>query len=232
MVVPLPHLFIYLSPLEFPDLFISSINYFTFSSLSLSLSISLSLTSWTLWPLHLLNKLPHIFIYLSLTLTSWTPSPQLITPWISYLSPMLRFFFSLHVVPIILLLFESQRYIFPLWFLIDFVGFHAFIYLFIYLVFPFCSIFLFFGFWCSLFRWFYNFVVPKLFSSNVLIVVLTSFVFLFILMLYNIRLIRLDIFSVHRMSLQLVLINSDVTLVKVKTYEVNLVVAPQDPSTF
>jgi hypothetical protein len=40
MAVPLPHLFIYLSPLELPDLFISSINYFTFSSISLSLSLS------------------------------------------------------------------------------------------------------------------------------------------------------------------------------------------------
>ena len=52
----------------------------------------------------------------------------------------------------------------------------GFMLLFIYLVFLFCLIFLFFGFWCFLFRWFYNFVVPKLFSSNVLIVVLTSFV--------------------------------------------------------
>ena len=38
MAVPLPRLFIYLSPLELPDLFISSINYLTFSSISLSLS--------------------------------------------------------------------------------------------------------------------------------------------------------------------------------------------------
>jgi hypothetical protein len=51
-------------------------------------------------------------------------------------------------------------------------------------------------------------------------------------MLYNIRLIRLDIFLVHRTSLQLILIDSDVTLVKVKTFEANFVVAPQDPSTF
>jgi hypothetical protein len=85
--------------------------------------------------------------------------------------------------------------------LIGFVRFHAFIYL----VFLFYSIFLFFGFWCSLFRWFYNFVVPKLFSSNVLIVVFTSFIFLFILMLYNIRLIRLDIFFVHCTGLRLIL---------------------------
>jgi hypothetical protein len=104
--------------------------------------------------------------------------------------------------------------------------------LFIYLVFLLCSIFIFFGFWCSLFRWFYNFVVSKLFSSNVLIVVLTLFVFLIILMLYNIRLIRLDIFLIHHMGLQLILIKSDVTLVKVKTFEANLVVAPQDPATF
>ena len=36
----------------------------------------------------------------------------------------------------------------------------------------------------------------------------------------------------HRTGLQLILINSDVTLVKVKTFEANLLVAPQDPSTF
>ena len=131
-------------------------------------------------------------------------------------------------MPIVLLLFESQRCVLsPL--VSDWLCWVSCFYLFIYLVFPLCSIFLFFGFWCSLFRWFYNFVVPKLFSSNVLIVVLTSFVFLFILMLYN---IILDIFPVHCTSLRLVLINSDVTLVKVKTFEANLVVAPQDPSTF
>ena len=71
-----------LSPLELPDLFISSINYLTFSSTSLSLS-----------PLELLTS----------------SFPQLIAPPISYLNPMLRFFFSLHVVPIVLLLFEFQR---------------------------------------------------------------------------------------------------------------------------
>jgi hypothetical protein len=38
MAVPLPHLFIYLSPFELLDLFISSINYLTFSFTSLSLS--------------------------------------------------------------------------------------------------------------------------------------------------------------------------------------------------
>jgi hypothetical protein len=90
---------------------------------------------------------------------------------------------------------------FLLWFLIGFARFHAFIYLFGFAVL--LNIFI-FGFWCSLFRWFYNFLVPKLFSSNVLIVVLTSFVFLFILMLSNIRLITLDIFLVHRTGLRLV----------------------------
>jgi hypothetical protein len=98
-------------------------------------------------------------------------------------------------------LFESQRCIFsPL--VSDWLCWVSCFYLFIFL---FCSIFLFFGFLCSSFRWFYNFVVLKFFSSNILIVVLTSFVFLFILMLYNIKLIRLDIFLVHRMSLWLVL---------------------------
>ena len=118
---------------------------------------------------------------------------------------MLRFFFfSLYVVLIVLLLFESQRCVlFPL--VSNWLCRVSCFYLFIYLVFLFCSIFLFFGFWCSLFCWFYNFVIPKLFSSNVLIVVLTSFDFLFILILYNIRLIRLYIFSVHRTGLRLVL---------------------------
>jgi hypothetical protein len=89
--------------------------------------------------------------------------------------------------------------------------------LFIYLVFLCYSIFLFFGFWCSLFRWFYNFVVPKLFSSNVLIVVLTLFVFLLILMLYNIRLIRLDIFPVHHTGLRLVKLNGKVYTIAIRS---------------
>ena len=135
------------------------------------------------------------------------------------------------MVPIVLLLFESQRCILsPL--VSDWFCWISCFYLFIWF---FCSAqyfyFYFFGFWCPLFFWFYNFVVLKLFSSNVLIVVLTLFVFLFILMLYNIRLIRLHIFLVHRTGLRLILIDSDVMLVKVKTFEANLVVAPQDPST-
>ena len=48
-------------------------------------------------------------------------SPQLIAPPISYLNPMLGFFFSLSVVPMILLLFESQRCVlFPLVYLFIF----------------------------------------------------------------------------------------------------------------
>jgi hypothetical protein len=93
---------------------------------------------------------------------------------------------------IVLLLFESQMCVLSL-LVSDWLCYVSCFYLFIYLVFLFCSIFLFFGFWCSWFRWFYNFVVPKFFSNIILIVDLTSFVFLFILMLYNIRLIRLDI---------------------------------------
>ena len=153
MAVPLPRLFIYLSPLELPDLFISSINY---------------------------------------------------TPNFLFKSYAMIFFFSLHVVHTVLLfVWVSKVHFFPFGFWLALPGFMLlFIYLFIFL---FCSIFLFFGFLCSLFRWFYNFVVLKFFSSNILIVVLTSFVFLFILMLYNIKLIRLDIFLVHRMSLRLVL---------------------------
>ena len=82
MTVPLPHLFIYLSRLELPDLFISSINYLTFSFTSLSLS-----------PLELPTS----------------SSPQLIAPQISYLNPVVGFFFSLPMLPMILLLFEFQR---------------------------------------------------------------------------------------------------------------------------
>ena len=100
---------------------------------------------------------------------------------------------------------------FPFGFLLALPGF---ILLFIYLfgfsimlnIYIYIYIYIYFGFWCSLFYWFYNFVVPKLFSSNVLIVVLTSFVFLFILMLYNIKLIRLDIFLVYLTGLRLVII--------------------------
>jgi hypothetical protein len=176
MTIPLPHLFIYLSSLELPNLFISSINYLTFSFTSLLLS-----------PLEISNLLI---------------SPVNCTPNFLFKS-YVGIFFSLHVVPIVLLLFESQRCVLsPL--VSDWLYRVSCFYLFIYLVFLFCSIFLVFGFWCSLFRSFYNFVVPKFFSSNVLIVVLTSFVFLFILMLYNIRLIRLDIFLVHRTGLRLV----------------------------
>ena len=75
-------------------------------------------------PFHL--PLSHSHLLNSLT----SSSPKLIAPPISYLNPMLRFFFSLHVVPIILLLFESQKCFFPFWFLIGFAGFYTFIYLF------------------------------------------------------------------------------------------------------
>ena len=108
MAVPLPHIFIYLSPLELPDLLISLINYLTFSSTSLSLSHLLnSLTSSSSQlitsPFHI--PLSHSHLLNSLIYSSL----QLIAPLISYLNPMLRFFVSLHVVPIVLLLFESQR---------------------------------------------------------------------------------------------------------------------------
>ena len=85
MTVSLPHLFIYLS---------------------------LPLISWTPWPLHLLNN----YLTFSSTSLSLSPlelptslSPQLIASPISYLNPMVRFFFSLPVLPMVLLLFESQR---------------------------------------------------------------------------------------------------------------------------
>ena len=84
--------------------------YLTFSSIfhllnSLTFSFPQLITS----PFHL--PLSHSHLLNSLT----SSSPQLIAPPISYLNPMLRFFFSLHVVPIVLLLFKSQRFIiFPL----------------------------------------------------------------------------------------------------------------------
>ena len=185
------------------------LNPLTFSSpqlitllFHLPLSLSHLLNSLTSSSHQLITSHFHLPLSHSHLLNSLTSSsPKLIAPPISYLNPMLRFFFSLHVVPIILLLFESQKCFFPFGFWLALPGFML---LFFYLVFLFCSIFLFFGFWCSLFRWFYNFVVSKFFSSNVLIVVLTSFFFLFILMLHNIRLIKLDIFSMHHTSLRLV----------------------------
>ena len=122
MVIFLPHLFIYLSPLELPDLFISLINYLTFLFLSL-------LNFLTFLSLQLITSpfyLPFSYSHLLNSLIS--SSLQLIASPIFYLNPMLRFFFSLHMVPIVLLLFESQGVFFPLWFLIGFTEFHAFIY--------------------------------------------------------------------------------------------------------
>jgi hypothetical protein len=88
MAIPLPHLFIYFSPLELPDLFIFSINYLTFSSIFLYLS-----------PL----ELPNLFI-----------SPINCTPNFLFKS-YAWIFFSLPVIPMVLLLFESQKCIlFPL----------------------------------------------------------------------------------------------------------------------
>jgi hypothetical protein len=79
-------------------------------------------------------------------------SPQLITPPISSLNPVLRFF----LVSLWSLWFycclNLKSAFFPLWFLIDFTGFHAFIYLFIWFHY---SAQFFFGFWCFFFRWFY-----------------------------------------------------------------------------
>ncbi len=104
MAVPLSHLFIYLSPLELPDLFISLINYLTFSSTSLSLS---SL------------ELPDLFI-----------SPINYTPNFLFKSYAMIFFQSPCGPYSSIVCLSLKGAFFPLWFLIGFVGFHAFIYLF------------------------------------------------------------------------------------------------------
>jgi hypothetical protein len=125
MAVPLPHLFIYLSPLE---LLTSSSPQLITSHFHLPLS-----------PTHLLNSLISL-------------SPQLIAPLISYLNPVLGFFF---VVSLWSLWFycclSLKGAFFPLWFLIGFAGFHVFIYFFIWFL---CNaqffFFFFFGFWLSI----------------------------------------------------------------------------------
>jgi hypothetical protein len=84
MDIPLPHLFIY-------------------PSLSLSLSLTSSSPQLIISHFHLLLSPSHLLNFLT------SSSPQLIVLRISYLNPVLGFFFSLLVVPIILLLFKSQR---------------------------------------------------------------------------------------------------------------------------
>jgi hypothetical protein len=152
MIVHLPHLFIYLSPLELLDLFISSINYLTFPSTSLPLSLSHILNSLTFSSPQLITSLFHLPLSHSHLLNSLTSSsPQLIAPPISYLNPMLRFFFSFHVVLWFYCCLSLKGAFFSLWFLIGFAGFHAFIYLFIWF---FCYAqyfyFLAFGVLCSI----------------------------------------------------------------------------------
>ena len=105
MAVPLPHLLIYLSSLELPDFFISSINYLTFSSTSFSLS-----------PL----ELPDLFI-----------SPINCTPNFLFKSYVEIFFLvSMWSLQFYCCLSLKDAF-FPFWFLISFAGFHTFIYLFI-----------------------------------------------------------------------------------------------------
>ena len=88
MIVLLPYLFIYLSPLELPDLFIFSINYLTFSSISFSPS--------------------------SLELSNLFISPINCTSNFLFKSCGEMYFFSLPVVHMVVLLFEFQRYIISL----------------------------------------------------------------------------------------------------------------------
>ena len=127
MTVPLPHLFIYLSPLEFLDLFFSSINYLIFSSTSHSLSplelpdlfissinyLTFSSTSLSLSPL----ELPDLFI----SLINYTPN-------FLFKSYAMIFFKSLCGPYSSIVCLSLKGAFFPLWFLIGFAGFHAFIY--------------------------------------------------------------------------------------------------------
>ena len=139
MAVPLPHIFIYLSPFELPDLFISSINYLTFSSTSLSLS-----------PLELLDLFISSINYLTFSSTSLSLSPlELPDLPISPINCTPNFLFKSYARNFFLVSMWSLQFccclslkcaFFPFWFLIGFAEFHAFIYL----VFLFCSIFLFF----------------------------------------------------------------------------------------
>ena len=110
MAVPLPHLFIYLSSLEILDLFISSINYLSFSSTSLSLS-PLELSNLFISPINCTSN----FLF-----KSYVGIFFLVSMW------SLQFYCYLSL----------KDAFFPLWFPIGFTGFHAFIYLFIWF---FCS---------------------------------------------------------------------------------------------
>ena len=82
MAVPLPHLFI-----------------------SLSLPLTSSSPQLITLPFHLPLSPSHSLSPLELPTSS---SPQLIAPPISYLNPVVGFFFNLPVLPMVLLLFESQ----------------------------------------------------------------------------------------------------------------------------
>jgi hypothetical protein len=104
MAVPLPHLLIYLSPLELFDLFIFSINYLTFSSTFLSLS-----------PLELLD--------LFISLINCTPNFLF-----KFYAEIFFLAFMWSILFYCCLSFKDA--FFPLWFLIGFARFHAFIYLF------------------------------------------------------------------------------------------------------
>ena len=174
MVVLLPHLFIYLTPLELIDLFISSINYLTFSSTSLSLSphelpdlfifsinyLTFSSTSLSLSPLELLDLFISSINYLTFSSTSLSLSPlEFPDLFISLINCTPNFLFKSYAGIFFLVSIWSLQFycclsfkgvFFPLWFLIDFARFHAFIYLFIWF---FCSAqyfyFLAFGVLCS-----------------------------------------------------------------------------------
>ena len=106
---------LFLSPLELPDLFISSINYFIFSSTSLSLS-----------PLELPDLFIYLINYLTFSSTSLSLSPlELSDLFISPINCTLNFlfkscaeiFFSLHVVPRFCCCLSLKGAFYPFWFL-------------------------------------------------------------------------------------------------------------------
>ena len=128
MAFLLPYLFIYLLSLELSDLFISSINYITFSSTSLSLS-----------PLELSNLFISSINYFTFSSTSLSLSSlELLDLFISPINYTPNFLFKSYAGIFFLVSTWSLQFycclslkgvFFPFWFLISFARFHAFFFL-------------------------------------------------------------------------------------------------------